>query len=61
MTPLRLWKAKSQKSVWGIIDALLYYKRSVDNKLIVGLSAIGSQKAYATQLTNEAIDQILDY
>ena len=33
----------------------------MDNKLIVGLSAIGSQQAVATQRTNEAINQILDY
>ena len=33
----------------------------MDNKLLLGLSAIGSQQAAATQLTNEAIDQILDY
>ena len=41
--------------------ALLYYDRAVDNKLLVGLSAIGSQKAAATECTNEAINQILDY
>ena len=33
----------------------------MDNKLLVGLSAIGEQQASATQRTNEAIDQILDY
>ena len=33
----------------------------MDNKLLVGLSAIGSQQAAATQRTNEAINQILDY
>ena len=33
----------------------------MDNKLLVGLSAIGSQQASATQRTNEAINQILDY
>ena len=33
----------------------------MDNKLLVGLSAIGSQQAAAKQRTNEAIDQILDY
>ena len=40
---------------------MLYYARAVDNKLLVGLSAIGAQQASATQRTNEAIDQILDY
>ena len=33
----------------------------MDNRLLVGLSANGSQQAFATQRTNEAIDQILDY
>ena len=33
----------------------------MDNKLLVGLSAIGSQQASSTQRTNEAIDQIMDY
>ena len=33
----------------------------MDNKLLVGLSAIGAQQVSATQRTNEAIDQILDY
>ena len=33
----------------------------MDNKLLVGLSAIGSQQASATQRINEAIDQILNY
>ena len=33
----------------------------MDNKLLVGLSTIGSQQAAATQRTNEAINQIMDY
>ena len=33
----------------------------MDNKLLVGLSTIGSQQTSATQRTSEAIDQILDY
>ena len=33
----------------------------MDNKLLVGLSAIGSQQASATQRTSESIDKILDY
>ena len=52
---------QGKKRVQGIVGALLYYARAVDNKLLVGLSAIGSQQASATQCTNEAIDQILDY
>ena len=49
------------KRVQGIVGALLYYARAVDDKLLVGLSAIGSHQAVATQRTNEAIDEILDY
>ena len=52
---------QGKKRVQGIVGAILYYARAVDNKLLVGLSAIGSQQASATQLTSEAIDQILDY
>ena len=33
----------------------------MDNKLLVGLSAIGSHQAAATQRTNDDINQILDY
>ena len=61
ITPLHLWTSIGKKRVQGIVGALLYYARVVDKKLLVGLSAIGSQKASATQCTNEAIDQILDY
>ena len=53
--------SQGTKRVQGIVGALLYYVWAVDNKLLVGLSAIGSQHASATQRTNEAIDQILDY
>ena len=49
------------KRVQGIVGALLYYARAVDNKLLVSLSDIGSQQAAATQCTNEAINQIMDY
>ena len=49
------------KRIQGIVGALLYYAREVDNKLLVGLSSIGSQQAAATERTNEAINQILDY
>ena len=49
------------KRVQGIVGALLHYARSVDNKLLVGLSTIGVKQATATQRTNEAIIQILDY
>ena len=53
--------SQGTKRVQGIVGALLYYARAVDNKLLVGLSAIGAQQASATQRTSAAIDQILDY
>ena len=53
--------SQKTKRVQGTVGALLYYARSVDIKLLVGLSAIGSQQASATKHTNEAIDKILDY
>jgi len=49
------------KRVQGIVGALLWYGRAVDNKLLVVLSAIGSQQAAATEATAGAIDQLLDY
>ena len=51
----------AKKRVQGIVGALLYYARAVGINLIVGLSAIGSQQAAATQRINEAINQIMDY
>ena len=33
----------------------------MDNKLLVAFSAIGSQQASATESTNDAIHQLLDY
>ena len=53
--------SQGTKRVQGIVGALLYYARAVDNKLLVGFSAIGSQQASATHRTNEAIGQVLDY
>ena len=49
------------KCIQGIVGAFLYYARAVDNKLLVGLSAIGVQHEAATQRTNEAINQLLYY
>ena len=40
--------SQGTKRVQGIVGALLYYTRAVDNKLLVGLSAIGSQQVSAT-------------
>ena len=49
------------KRIQGIFGELLYYTRTLDNKLLVGLSAIFAQQAAATQYMNEAINQLLDY
>ena len=52
---------KGVRRVQGIVGSLLYIARAVNNKLLVGLRAIGSQYANATESASEAIDQILDY
>ena len=49
------------KRVQRIVGALLYYARAVDNKILVALSAIGSQQASATENTAAAVNQLLDY
>jgi hypothetical protein len=49
------------KRVQGIVGAVLYYARAVNNKLLVGLSAIGTQQAAATEATNAAVSHLLDY
>ena len=43
------------------MGALLWIGRAVNNKLLVALSAIGSHQASATESTNYAIHQLLDY
>ena len=49
------------KLIQGVVGALLYYARALYNRLLIGLSSIGSQRAAATEYTNEEINQILDY
>ena len=49
------------KRVQGIIGSLLYYARTVDNKLLATLSTISSQQAHATENTAAAVNQLLDY
>ena len=44
-----------------IVRALLFYGRSLDNKLLVALSDLGQKQASTTQTTNNAIMQRLDY
>ena len=47
--------------VQSIVGALLFYGQAVDNKLIAELSKLGKQQAAATQATNDAIMQLLEY
>jgi hypothetical protein len=49
------------KRVQGIIGALLYYARAVNNKLLATLSTLSSQQSTATEATNVAMNQLLDY
>ena len=49
------------KRVQAIVGALLYYACAVNNRLLVGLSAIGDQHEVATEQTTAAIDQLLDH
>ena len=52
---------KGIKRVQGIVGALLYVRRAVNNKLLVALSAIGTQQVAATEETADAIEKLLDY
>ena len=47
--------------VQAIVGYLLYYRRSVENKLIVALSDIGTQQSKTTESTTVVINQLLDY
>eukprot|EP00804_Cyclotella_cryptica_P026697 CCRYP_007931-RG/>CCRYP_007931-RG protein AED:0.31 eAED:0.31 QI:0/-1/0/1/-1/1/1/0/442 len=49
------------KRVQGIVGALLYYARAINNKLLHALSDIGTEQASATGHTNDKINQLLDY
>ena len=49
------------KRIQGIVGALLYYVRAVENTLLVGLNYIGSQQDAAKERNKEAINQLLDY
>ena len=52
---------KGIKRFQVVIGALLYVEIAFNNKLILALSAIGSQKAAETVETAEAIEQLLYY
>ena len=47
--------------VQSIASAQLLYSQTVDNKQLVALRELGQQQAPATQATNNAILQLLDY
>ena len=47
--------------IQGIVCALIYYVRAVDNKLVVALSVTGAQQSAAKKLREQAASQILDY
>ena len=47
--------------IQSIVGLLLYYDQAVDNKLLVALIELGQQQATATEATNGAINQLLDY
>eukprot|EP00956_Cyclotella_meneghiniana_P023402 scaffold45578_cov41-Cyclotella_meneghiniana.AAC.1 len=49
------------RRVQGIVGALLYYARAVDNKLLHALSEIGTQQAAATEATTARVNHLLDY
>ena len=49
------------KHVQAIVGAGLFYGLAVDNKLLVALNTIGTQQATATDTTNKAVTQLLDY
>ena len=50
-------KKKGIKIIQGIVGAFIYVGRAVNNKLLVALSATGSQQAAATEDTAEEIEQ----
>ena len=56
-----LLEKEGNRRIQGIVWALLYYERAVDNKLLVGLSAIDAQQAATTEHTNETMNQLPDY
>ena len=52
---------KGIKRIQGIVGALIYVGREVNNKLLLALSAIGAHQSAATEDTAAAIEQLLDY
>ena len=52
---------KGIKRVQGILGALIYAGREINNKLVVSFSAIVAHQAAETVETEDAIEQLLDY
>ena len=52
---------KGIKRIQGIVGALIYVGRAVNNKLLVALSTIGAKQAAATEDKSSEIEQLLDY
>ena len=53
--------AKGIKCVQAIVGKVLFYRRAVDNKLVVALNYIGTQQSSSTESTNETINHLLNY
>ena len=49
------------KRIQGIVGALLYYARAVDNKILTALNAIAARQANATETTEQTVNHLLDY
>ena len=47
--------------IQSIVGADLFYERAVDNKILVAINTIGILQASATEATNDAVHQLLDY
>ena len=56
-----LLNEKGIKKIQGIVGALLYVGRAVNNKLLLALSSIGAQQAAATEDKAAAIEELLEY
>ena len=56
-----LLPAHLKRRIEQIVGTCLYYGRAVDSTILVALSAIASQQAHATEQTQAAAKQLLDY
>jgi hypothetical protein len=56
--PLNTYGIKRVQQFFG---SLMYYARAIDNKLLVAFNAIEMQQSAATEQTEQAISELLDY